>query len=95
MAISLPQLVPVGRDSQASTTELANAGFLTYSRSKGLFAGVDLTGDVVNQNQNDTTEYYGTNISYEKILSGGVPVKPSSAHFVRTVNQLFHASGAH
>ena len=86
---------PVGRNSQASTTELANAGFLTYSRSKGLFAGVDLTGDVVNQNQNDTTTYYGTDVSYEKILTGGVPIKPSSAHFVRTVNQLFHASGAH
>ena len=50
---------PVGRNSQASTTELANAAILTYSRSKGLFAGIDLTGDVVNQNQNDTTEYYG------------------------------------
>jgi SH3 domain-containing YSC84-like protein 1 len=86
---------PVGRNSQASTTELANAGFLTYSRSKGLFAGVDLTGDVVNQNQNDTTTYYGTDVSYEKILTGRVPVKPSSAHFVRTVNQLFHASGKH
>jgi SH3 domain-containing YSC84-like protein 1 len=86
---------PVGRNSQASTTELANAGFLTYSRSKGLFAGVDLTGDVVNQNQNDTTAYYGTDVSYEKILTGRVPVKPSSAHFVRTVNQLFHASGKH
>src|SRR5450432_1161005 len=50
---------PVGRNSQASTTELANAGLLSYSRSKGIFAGIDLTGDVVNQNQNDTTEYYG------------------------------------
>ena len=45
---------PVGRDSQASTTELANAEFLTYSRSKGLFAGIDLTGDEVHQNSEDT-----------------------------------------
>jgi lipid-binding SYLF domain-containing protein len=86
---------PVGRNSQASTTELANAGMLSYSRSKGIFAGVDLTGDVVNQNQNDTREYYGRDISYEKILTGGVPVPPSSQHFVRTVNQLFHASAKH
>jgi SH3 domain-containing YSC84-like protein 1 len=86
---------PVGRDSQASTTELANAGFLTYSRSKGLFAGVDLTGDVVNQNQDDTATYYGKAIPYETILTGGVPVPAGSQHFVRTVNQLFHASGAH
>ena len=87
---------PVGRNAQASTTELANAGFLTYSRSKGIFAGVDLTGDVVNQNQEDTRAYYGgRDISYETILTGGVPIPPSSQHFVRTVNQLFHASGQH
>ena len=86
---------PVGRNSQASTTELANAGMLSYSRSKGIFAGVDLTGDVVNQNQEDTREYYGKDVSHEKILTGVVPVPPSSQHFVRTVNQLFHASGKH
>ena len=84
---------PVGRNSQAAVT--ADAAFLTYSRSKGVFAGVDLTGDVVNQNMGDTAEYYGKDVSYEKILTGGVPTKASSAHFVRTVSQLFHASGAH
>jgi SH3 domain-containing YSC84-like protein 1 len=82
---------PVGRNAQASTTELANATFLTYSRSKGVFAGVDLTGDVVNQNQDDTREYYGHDIRYETILNGGVPVPVGARHFVRTVNQLFHA----
>ena len=86
---------PVGRNSQASTTELANAGFLTYSRSKGIFAGIDLTGDVVNQNQEDTSEYYGKDIPYERILSGSVPVRPGSRHFVSTVNQLFHADHDH
>jgi SH3 domain-containing YSC84-like protein 1 len=82
---------PVGRDAQASTTELANAGFLTYSRNKGIFAGVDLNGDVVNQNQDDTAEYYGKDVPYGKILAGGVQTRPSSVHFVRTVNELFHA----
>jgi len=82
---------PVGRDSQASTTELANAGFLTYSRNKGIFAGVDLNGDVVNQNLDDTYEYYGHDVRYEAILNGDVAVHPSSEHFVRTVNELFHA----
>lgn len=86
---------PVGRNSQASTTELANVGMLSYSRSKGVFAGIDLTGDVVNQNQEDTRAYYGKDISYETILTGGVPIPASSQHFVRTVNELFHASGKH
>ncbi len=84
---------PVGRNSQASTTDTANAAFLTYSRSKGLFAGVDLTGDVVNQNQEDTRAYYGgKDIPYETILSGGVPTPASAQHFVQTVSELFHAS---
>jgi SH3 domain-containing YSC84-like protein 1 len=86
---------PVGRDSQASTTELANAEFLTYSRSKGLFAGVDLTGDEVHQNGDDTRAYYGKDISYHTILSGSVPTPPSAVHFVATVNQLFRRGRAH
>jgi len=86
---------PVGRNSQASTTELANAAFLTYSRSKGIFAGVDLTGDVVNQNRDDTTAYYGgKELSYETILSGGVPTPPGARAFVGTVGQLFRESRA-
>jgi lipid-binding SYLF domain-containing protein len=85
---------PVGRNAQASTTELANASFLTYSRSKGVFAGVDLTGDVVNQNQEDTRAYYsGRDISYETILTGGVPTPPDARSFVHTVSELFHANG--
>jgi lipid-binding SYLF domain-containing protein len=83
---------PVGRNTQASTTELANAAFLSYSRSRGVFAGIDLTGDVVNQNQDDTRTYYGKDLSYETILTGRVPVPPSATHFVRTVSELFHAA---
>jgi lipid-binding SYLF domain-containing protein len=85
---------PVGRNSQAAVTP--NATFLTYSRSKGVFGGLDLTGDVVNQNIDDTKTYYGgKDIPYKEILSGGVPAPASSAHFLRTVSQLFHASGEH
>src|ERR1700761_2452133 len=80
---------PVGRNSQAATTELANAEFLTYSRSKGLFAGIDLTGDVVNQNGGDTAKYYGRDIPYREVLSGSVPTPASAEHFVRSVNEMF------
>jgi lipid-binding SYLF domain-containing protein len=86
---------PVGRESQASTTELANAGFLSYSRNKGLFAGVDLSGDVVNQNQDDTRAYYGHDVPFQTILTGGVPTPAGAKHFVRTVAELFHANGEH
>jgi SH3 domain-containing YSC84-like protein 1 len=80
---------PVGRNTQASTTELANAEFLTYSRSKGLFAGIDLNGDVVHQNSSDTEAVYGANVPYAKILAGGVPTPAAAAHFVATVNEMF------
>ena len=80
---------PVGRASQASTTELANAEFLSYSRNKGLFAGIDLTGDEVNQNGKDTADMYGKDVPFQKILSGGVPTPPVAAHLIATVNELF------
>ncbi|HEY0757781.1 MAG TPA: lipid-binding SYLF domain-containing protein [Acidisarcina sp.] len=86
---------PVGRDSQASTSVLANAALLSYSRSKGIFGGIDLTGDVVNQNHDDTAAYYGSDVTFEKILSGGVRTPLGARHFVATVNQLFKATGAH
>jgi SH3 domain-containing YSC84-like protein 1 len=85
---------PVGRSAQASTTELANAEFLTYSRNKGLFAGIDLQGDEVNQNTKDTAELYGHDVSYQRILSGGVPTPPVAEHFIKTVNELFRAGQA-
>ncbi len=80
---------PVGRNSQAATSGIANAEFLSYSRSKGVFAGIDLTGDIVNQNKADTENYYGKEIGYQKVLSGSVHTPVAAQHFVRTVNQLF------
>ena len=85
---------PVGRNSQASTTELANAEFLTYSRSKGLFAGIDLNGDEVHQNTKDTKSFYGSDLAFQKILSGNVPTPDSADHFIRTVNELFRRGQA-
>ena len=86
---------PIGRNAQAATTELANAEFLTYSRSRGLFAGVDLNGDVVHQNHSDTATVYGHPVSFDRILAGGVPTPPTAAHFVAAVNQLFRRGEAH
>jgi SH3 domain-containing YSC84-like protein 1 len=86
---------PVGRNAQAATTELANAEFVTYSRSRGLFAGIDLNGDVVHQNGRDTEAVYGSQVPFERILTGGVPTPPAAAHFISTVNELFRRGEAH
>jgi lipid-binding SYLF domain-containing protein len=82
---------PVGRNAQAGTDWKLNAELLTYSRSKGLFAGIDLTGDDVSQNVDDTTTFYnGNSATYESILKGGVAVPEQAKPFVRTVAKYFH-----
>ncbi len=80
---------PVGRDSQAATTELASAEFLTYSRNKGLFAGIDLSGDEVNQNTKDTEAFYGKDIPYQSILGGDTPTPAAAKPFIREVTRVF------
>lgn len=80
---------PVGRNGQAATDWKMNAELLSYSRSKGVFAGVSLDGTSVTQNQEDTQLYYGQPHSFESILKGEVPVPPGAVDFVRTVAHDF------
>jgi lipid-binding SYLF domain-containing protein len=83
---------PVGRNAQASTDASMRAEFLTYSRSQGLFAGLDLDGTVLSQNQDDTRAEYGANIPFEIVLKGNKPVPENARPFVRTVAKYFVAS---
>ncbi len=86
---------PVGRNGQAATDWRMNAELLTYSRSKGLFAGVDLDGTSVSQNKEDTELYFGAPHSFETILKGndpGVAVPEGAVPFVRTVARYFLAA---
>ena len=83
---------PVGRNAQAGTDWKMNAELLTWSRSKGLFAGIDLNGAVVNKNEGETDEFYGVRYPYTTILKGNVPVPQDARPFVRTVARYFVAS---
>jgi SH3 domain-containing YSC84-like protein 1 len=83
---------PVGRNAQAGTDWKLNAEFLTYSRSKGLFAGLDLDGTVLSQNQDDTRTEYGADIPFDSILKGDHPVPPNARPFVHTVARYFVSS---
>ena len=80
---------PVGRSGQAATDWKMNAELLSYSRNKGLFAGIDLDGTSVSQNSDDTELYYGAPHRFEEILKGSVDVPPGAVSFVRTVAQYF------
>jgi SH3 domain-containing YSC84-like protein 1 len=83
---------PVGRNAQAGTDWKLNAEFLTYSRSKGLFAGIDLDGTVLSQSEDDTRTQYGANIPFDGILKGDTPVPDNAKPFVRTVAHYFVSS---
>jgi lipid-binding SYLF domain-containing protein len=82
---------PVGRNSQASTDWKLNSELLTYSRSKGLFAGIDLDGTSVSQNTDDTDTFYGSPHPFEQILKGNVLPPDSARPFLRTVAKYFHS----
>jgi lipid-binding SYLF domain-containing protein len=83
---------PVGRNGQAATDWKMNAELLTYSRSKGLFAGIDLDGTVVSQNNDDTTTYFGHEHTFDVILKGSVDVPVGAVPFVRDVAHYFVAA---
>jgi len=80
---------PVGRSGQAATDWKMNAELLSYSRSKGLFAGIDLDGTSVSQNTEDTEHYYGQAHGYESVLKGDVTPPPGTVNFVRSVAHYF------
>ena len=83
---------PVGRAGTASTDWKMSAELLSYSRAKGLFAGIDLDGTSVSQNKEDTELYYGAPQDFNKVLQGGVTVPPGAVAFVRDVAQKFVAA---
>lgn len=80
---------PVGRNAQAGTDWKLNAEFLSYSRSKGLFAGIDLDGTVLSQNQDGTHTLYGTDVPFKTVLEGNQSTPPEARPFVRTVAKYF------
>jgi lipid-binding SYLF domain-containing protein len=83
---------PVGRNAQASTDISLRAELLTYSRSKGLFAGIDLDGTSVSQNTDDTNVYYDGPHTFQQILKGNVLPPPDSKPFLRTIAKYFHST---
>jgi lipid-binding SYLF domain-containing protein len=80
---------PVGRNSQAATDLRMTSELLTYSHSKGLFAGVDLDGTVVSQNESDTEIYFSHAHSFDAILKGDVAPPTGSEDFVKAVARYF------
>jgi lipid-binding SYLF domain-containing protein len=77
---------PVGRHASAGTDWKMNTEMLTYSRSKGAFAGLTLEGAVVQQDDDSTRAIYGENIEFRNILSGKVSTPRSADAFMKAVS---------
>jgi len=76
---------PVGRHASAGTDWKMNTEMLTYSRSKGVFAGLTLEGAVVEQDNDSTEAIYGKHMRFRSILSGQVTTPRSADAFLKAV----------
>src|SRR5256714_4827792 len=81
---------PVGRHASAGTDWKMNTQMLTYSRSKGLFAGITLEGAVVQQDDDSTKAIYGKSMAFRAILSGRVSTPQSAEAFMKAVSDAGH-----
>jgi SH3 domain-containing YSC84-like protein 1 len=78
---------PVGRHASADTDWKLNTEVLTYSRAKGLFAGLTLTGAAIRRDDDSTEATYGHDVSTRRILSGEVTVPASAQSFIAAVRE--------
>jgi SH3 domain-containing YSC84-like protein 1 len=77
---------PVGRHASAGTDWKMNTEVLTYSRSKGIFAGLTLEGAVVEQDNDSTHAIYGRHMMFRNILSGKATTPRSADAFLKAVS---------
>jgi lipid-binding SYLF domain-containing protein len=78
---------PVGRHASAGTDWKMNTEMLTYSRSKGVFAGLTLEGAVVEQDNDSTHAIYGKHMMFRNILSGKASTPRSADAFLKAVSE--------
>jgi len=78
---------PVGRDAAADTDWKMKAEVLTYSRARGVFAGIDLNGSAITQDKDETRLLYGKFYPFQEILEGSVHAKASSEPFLDAVRK--------
>jgi SH3 domain-containing YSC84-like protein 1 len=86
---------PVGRDAGADTDWKMKAEVLTYSRARGVFAGIDLNGSAITQDKDETRLLYGSFRPFTEILSGKVEPVASSHEFLDAVGRYSGSAKEH
>jgi lipid-binding SYLF domain-containing protein len=85
---------PVGRHASADTDWKLNTEVLTYSRAKGAFAGLTLTGADIRRDDDSTEAIYGHEVSTKRILSGEVAIPSVARAFLDAVREAKHQAVA-
>jgi lipid-binding SYLF domain-containing protein len=85
---------PVGRNAAAGTDLKLSAEILSYSRSKGIFAGVSLDGAVMQADKSGDKAMYGDDVNRHEILDGKVAVPPSARALVEELGGYAHVAKA-
>jgi SH3 domain-containing YSC84-like protein 1 len=78
---------PVGRSTQAETDAAMTAEILTWSRARGLFAGVSLNGSTLREDQDWNREMYGKSLKNREIVSGDVKPPAAGASLIDLLNK--------
>jgi SH3 domain-containing YSC84-like protein 1 len=78
---------PVGRSSTAETDAKMRAKILSYSRSRGVFAGLALSGATLRQDLDENKEMYGRSISNKEVMKGGLKPPAAAADLLALLRQ--------
>jgi lipid-binding SYLF domain-containing protein len=78
---------PVGRTTEASTNEVMKAQMLSYSRARGVFAGVSVSGMTLRVDGDANENLYGQKVKPEQILNGGVTMPPEAKPLIAAIKQ--------
>ena len=83
----LPPRVLLGRSASAQTDAMLNAEMLSYSRSRGLFAGISLEGATLRPDEDTNRELYGRKATNREILTGDFKIPASADKFEQRLNR--------
>src|SRR5580698_7428145 len=84
---------PVGRNASANTDILLHSEIISWSRSRGLFAGVSLEGSTLRPDNSENEKLYGEKITNRRILSGEAATPPAAKPLVTELNRYRRGTG--
>lgn len=79
---------PVGRDTSAMTDAEMHAEILTYSRQRGIFGGLDITGAAVTTDKDADKALYGHEIDNKELVASNIATPPAAKPFIHTLDRL-------